>query len=310
MVPKAGSKQFFLSHAAEDAPIAAVLRRLIERCSLGLATVWFSSDTAPTGGVAPGSPWFDQLVNKIDTSTAFLALITPTSAANLWLHYEAGCAAIKKLPIVPVVAGLSVNDVRMPLSLYNAYNLAQPETLKTFLMRLFDAHGIPHHPDMLETPIQNAVREINAALDAATAGSPQDNTNDTDRVLRLIDRRFMDLFDQLSNRELPRQPVFSVSARVTRDGNTLDVVSVDVSAQDSLGDLSNALYFKIEKFVQPFTYLVQWVVRDKTLGVNLIMREFLDHVPANAVIKPGHEYEIVLLNRPYDPRKLDRDAFS
>lgn len=304
MVPKAGSKQFFLSHAAEDARLAGVLRRLIEQCSLGLATVWFSSDTAPTGGVAPGSPWFDQLVTKIDTSTAFLALVTPTSVANLWLHYEAGCAAIKNLPIVPVVAGLSVNDVRMPLSLYNAYNVAQPETLKTFLMRLFEAHGIPYHPDMLETPIQNTVREINAALDAANAGSAPDNTNDTDRVLRLIDKRFMDLFDQLSNREVAELPVFSVSAIVTRAGETLDVVSVDVSSQDSLGDISNALYFKVEKYVRPFTYLIEWVVRDKTWGADLIMGDFLDHVPANAVIKPGHEYEIVLLNRPFSPWKL------
>jgi TIR domain len=310
MVAKAGTKQLFLSHAAEDARIASVLRALIERCSLGLATVWFSSDTAPAGGVIPGSPWFDQLVSKIDTSAAFLALVTPTSVSNLWMHYEAGCAAIKKLPIVPVVAGLSVNDVRLPLSLYNAYNLAQPETLKTFLMRLFDAHEIPHHPEMLETPIQNAVREINAALVSANAGNPADVVNDTDRVLRLIDKRFMDLFDQLSNRAAVAQPVFTVSAVVTRDGKKLDAVSVDVSAQDTLGDLSNALYFKLEKYVRPFTYLVQWVVRDRTLGVNLIMRDFLDHVPANAVIKPGHEYEIVLLSRPYDPQKGDRQYLN
>jgi len=32
------------------------------------------------------------------------------------------------------------------------------------------------------------------------------------------------------------------------------------------------------------------------------MRDFLEHVAANAVIKPGHEYEIVLLSQPYDPK--------
>src|SRR6185312_11028150 len=105
--------QFFLSHAAEDVRIASVLKQLIERCSFNRASVWFSSDTSPTGGVTPGGPWFDQLVDRINTSAAFLALITPTSVANLWLHYEAGCAAIKKVPIVPIVAGVSVNDVRL-----------------------------------------------------------------------------------------------------------------------------------------------------------------------------------------------------
>lgn len=297
--------QFFLSHAAEDAQIALVLRRLIEQCSLGQATVWFSSDTTTTGGVAPGSPWFDQLVSKIDTSVAFLALVTPTSVANLWQHYEAGCAAIKQLPIVPLVAGLSVNDVRLPLSLFNAYNIAQPEPLKTVLMRLFDAHGIRHDALMLETPVQHAVREINAALEVLKSGGTVEVSDDGDRIMRLIDKRFMDLFDQLSHRTDVSQPVYSVSAIVTRDGKVLDQISVDVSPGDSLGDISNALYFKIEKFVAPFTYLVEWVVRDRTLGVDLIVRDFLDHVSASAVIKPGHEYEVLLLRSPYDPTKSD-----
>lgn len=298
--------QFFLSHAAEDARIAIVLRKLIEQCSLGQATVWFSSDTSTTGGVAPGSPWFDQLVSKIDTSVAFLALVTPTSVSNLWLHYEAGCAATKKLPIVPVVAGLSVNDVRLPLSLFNAYNIAQPEPLKTVLMRLFDAHGIRHDALMLETPIQHAVREITDALEASKEDGAPDDGNDTNRVLRLIDKRFMDLFDQLSHRADVEQPVFSVSAIVTKQGKILKTISIDVTDRDTLGDLANALYFKLEKFVAPFSYLVSWVVRDRTVGVNLIMNEFLDHVSANAVIKPGHEYEVILLSRPYDPTEGDR----
>jgi len=298
--------QFFLSHAAEDARIAIVLRKLIEQCSLGQATVWFSSDTSTTGGVSPGSPWFDQLVSKIDTSVAFLALVTPTSASNLWLHYEAGCAATKKLPIVPVVAGLSVNDVRLPLSLFNAYNIAQPEALKTVLMRLFDAHGIRHEALMLETPIQHAVREITAALEASTEVGGLDEGNDVNRLLRLIDKRFMDLFDQLSHRADVEQPVFSVSAIVTQRGSILKTISIDVTDRDTLSDLANALYFKIEDFVAPFSYLVSWVVRDRTLGVNLIMNEFLDHVSASAVIKPGHEYEVILLSRPYDPTEGDR----
>lgn len=165
--------QIFLSHAAEDARIASALKHVIERCSFNRASVWFSSDTSPTGGVTPGGPWFDQLVARINDSVAFLALITPTSAANLWLHYEAGCAATKNVPIVPIVAGVSVNDVRLPLSLYNAHNVAQPDGLKTLLMKLYGAHGIQHDEGMLETPIQQAVREITSALE--TTASPAES---------------------------------------------------------------------------------------------------------------------------------------
>lgn len=73
-------------------------------------------------------------------------------------------------------------------------------------------------------------------------------------------------------------------------------------------DVANALYFMIEKYVQPYKYLEQWVVRDVSLGVNLIINDFLDHVKANAIIRPGHEYEVIILARPYDPTKGDLEV--
>lgn len=301
--------QVFLSHATEDARIAGALKLLIERCSFQKASVWFSSDTSATGGVTPGGPWFDQLVARISDSAVFLALITPTSADNLWLHYEAGCAATKGVPIIPVAAGVSVNDVRLPLSLYNAYNVSQPDGLKTLLMKMYQAHGIQHDEAMLETPIQHTVREITAALDAAPR-SVSEGASDGDRILRLVDKRFMDLIEAVSANSAGPAPTYSVSAVVKKGGKTLQRVALDISDSDSIQDVANALYFKIEKYVQPFKYLEQWVVRDVTLGVNLIMRDFLGHVKASAVLRPGHQYEIILLSRPYDPSKGDFQSLS
>lgn len=155
--------------------------------------------------------------------------MTPTSVSNLWLHYEAGCAATKGVAIVPIVAGISVNDVRPPLSLYNAYNVAQPEGLKAFLMRLYHQHGIQHDELMLEAPILNAVREITAAVGwLSEAGSSEQDGND--KVLRLLDRRFMELFDRLpQNAAHSQAPTFNVSAVVTKKGKTLTRVTLDIS---------------------------------------------------------------------------------
>jgi hypothetical protein len=303
--------QLFLSHAAEDSQIASVLRELIERCSLGKATVWFSSDTSPTGGMTPGGPWFDQLVEKLNASTAFLALVTPSSSSNLWLHYEAGCAAMRRIPIVPLVAGRSVNDLRLPLALYNAHNVAQPSGLKTVLSRLYAANEIPCDAAMLETPIQRAVREITLILDSAPdAGLGSES--EAERMLQLIDKRFMDLIESLPATQPGRQrtPTFSVSAVVKKGGKILKKVSLDVSDDHTIQHVADALYFKIEQFVEPFKYLEQWIVRDATLGVNLVMRDFLSHVKANAVIRPGHAYEVILLSHPYDPCKGDRQELS
>jgi len=231
------------------------------------------------------------------------------SARNPWLHYEAGCAATKKIPIIPIVAGLSVTGVGQPLNLYNVQNVAQPEGLKQFLMRFYQAHDIQHDAMMLEAPIQQTIREITAALDSLRKESELGDGDDIEKVMRLIDRRFMDLIEHLPNSKgSQRTPTFNVAAIVTSKGKVLDRVSLDVSDSDTLQDVANALYFKIEKYVEPYKYLEQWLVRDRTLGVNLIMRDFLAHVRADAVIKPGHEYEIILLSRPYDASKGDNQG--
>jgi hypothetical protein len=299
--------QIFLSHAAEDARVAGSLKQLIERCSFNRMSVWFSSDVSPTGGVTPGGPWFDQLIDRINSSVAFLALITPSSATNLWLHYEAGCAAVRKLPILPLVAGVSVNEVRPPLSLYNAYNVAQPESLKTFVARLYEVNGVQHDDAMLETPIQQTVRDIASALESVANAETE---NDGDKVIRFIDKRFMDIIDLLPARAQAKMPTFNVQAKVTKNGKTLKRLSLDISDDETIQDVANALYFAIERFVEPYKYLEQWIVRDNTLGVNLIMRDFLDHVKANAVLRPGHEYEIILISQPYDPSKGDFQSLT
>jgi hypothetical protein len=149
---------------------------------------------------------------------------------------------------------------------------------------------------MLETPVQHAVREITSALDTMPSASAGDS--DAERLLRLIDKRFMDLIDLLPARpNTQTQPrTFSVSADVTKHGKRISRISLDVSEGDTIQDVADALYFKIEKHVGPYKYLEQWVVRDNTWGVNLIMRDFLPHVKANAIIRPGHEYEVILLS--------------
>jgi hypothetical protein len=302
----------FLSHAAEDARVASALKQMIERCSFGRATVWFSSDTSPMGGVVPGGPWFDQLVERVNACSEFLALLTSVSVTNPWLHYEAGCAAMRKIPIVPIVAGISVTDVRPPLCLYNVYNVAQPEGLKTLAMRLYQMHSIPHDEAMLETPVQHAVQEINSALQSNEDSTNLLKSDGTDKLLRLIDRRFIDLINLLPVRADgdPQTPTFSVSATVTKSGKRLARISVDVSDEDSLQNVANAIYFKIQNYVEAYKYLEQWVVRDHTLGVNLIMRDFLEHVKAKAIIQPGHEYEIIILSHPYDASKGTNQTLS
>jgi hypothetical protein len=296
--------QVFLSHTAEDARIAHVLQTLIENCSLGRASVWFSSDTSPTGGVTPGGPWFDELVRRLTDSQAFIALLTPQSVNNLWLHYEAGCAAIKGIPILPLAAGISVNDAKQPMTLFNLQNVSTPSALKEFIMRLYRAHDIPYNEQMLETPVQLATREITGAInEQRAAAGVRDLDSDVDKIARLIDRRFIDLIDKLPNADgaPSRTPTFAVTFSVVKNGEEVDSFAIDISNDSTFKNVTDECYFNLDERVGPFRYLEQWVIRDLNLGVNLIVREVGAYMKANVIIRPGHQYEIVLLSRPYDP---------
>lgn len=309
--------QVFLSHDSEESAIAQIIRNTIEECALGEAKVWFSSDTSPHGGMSPGGPWFDQLLDRVSEANVFLALLTPRSVDNLWINYEAGCAATKRVPVVPVLAGLSATEVRLPLALYNAYNVAQPEGLKTLLIRLFEQYNIKHRPMLLETPSQIASREIaRLVADASDSTSSTSQQTDLDKVLRLVDRRFIDLIAAIpnSNKKPAAPPVYSVPFEILITSKVIGSFSIDVEGQMTVQDVFDQCYFildeKLNGKIEANRYLVDWVLRDSKTSKNLIMRDVTEIISASAVFKPGHVYQVLLLASPYDPKRGRNQYFK
>lgn len=295
----------FLSHNVEDTALAHAVKALVERCSLGRVSVWFSSDSASAGGMVPGGPWFDQLVSRIDSSSVFVALLTPRSAKNLWLHYEMGCAAIRRLPIMSLAVGLSINEIGLPASLYNTYFVTKPSDLKDFLMKLYAIDDVPHDEAMLETPVQRAAEEILRAQNKEREKSGGESADGYDRLLRLMDQRFLDLISALprNTEAASKPPSFSVQLRVVKEGKAIDKFTVDIGPEDTLQDVANTCYFKIADHVAVYTYLIQWLIRDRTLNSDLVIIDIARHLKAMDVIRPGHQYDLVLLNRPFDPQR-------
>ena len=50
-----------------------------------------------------------------------------------------------------------------------------------------------------------------------------------------------------------------------------------------------------------FKYLVRWMLRDSSAGVNLVLREVGTRIPAHVVFLPGSRWEVVKLLKPYSP---------
>lgn len=293
----------FLSHSNEDTRIAHTLRRVIEDCSLGKASVWFSSDTSPTGGVDPGELWLGKLMDELSKSDACIALMTPQSVNSSWLYFEVGCALTRGIPVYPLAAGLSTKDLKAPIDRLQVKSASTPATLKEFVMRIYADHGIAHTDQMLEHPMQLAVQEISRATSEARASTERDPDSDIARLSALIDRRFLDLIERLPVEGLStrQMPTFSVSFSVVRRGKEIDDFAIDIADDDTFKNVTDACYFALDGKVDAFKYLEEWVIHDATQGVNLIVREIGPYVRASAIIRPGNRYEIILLSQPYDP---------
>lgn len=93
----------FISHSALDAPFAAAfvgeLRRLDVTCFLAEITL------------TAGRLWADELRGALLSSRVGVILLTPKSVASAWVHAEVGAMWALRRRVVPVLVGLTPDDV-------------------------------------------------------------------------------------------------------------------------------------------------------------------------------------------------------
>ena len=59
------------------------------------------------------------------------------------------------------------------------------------------------------------------------------------------------------------------------------------------------VFHRISGQVKAYSYLVEWIVRDITNGVNLVVREIQERIPASSIFEPGSQWEVMPLSKPY-----------
>src|SRR5262245_38194954 len=84
---------FFVSHSSKDKTLTTHFGRLLRNISLNLIAPWFSSDTDHAGGIHPGDMWFEKVREKMNSSSAIIALITQSSISSRWVFFESGFGA-------------------------------------------------------------------------------------------------------------------------------------------------------------------------------------------------------------------------
>jgi hypothetical protein len=128
------AKQAFVSHISEEATLAGRLKTALMRDFLGFLEVFVSSDAE---SIAAGEDWLRSIEKALEKSAVLIILCSPSSIKRPWINFEAGAAWMRHIPLVPLChAGLTPNDLPMPLSLRQGVALEQPEGLRRLYARI------------------------------------------------------------------------------------------------------------------------------------------------------------------------------
>ena len=296
-------KSLFLSHNHTDRRYASTLRDLLRSVSAGQLDLWFSSDNRPDAGLVPGD-WYMQLRERLQVSKTLIALISPASIDNRWVHFECGLADALNATVIPVCIGLhSLNDLPAPLNRYQSYQLSDYESLKVFVGKLFALHDLQFFEEVAGPSIQRAIADF-SVVEPRKGEPPTLQLLDVVEMLKShIDQRFLGTISA----PVPAKEQFvpyALTFHCKAPDEDLEVV-VNIDSETTVTNVLDNTYFGIANHVEPYTYLSKWILRNYEDRRRLIVREVADSVPAHLILRPASEWEIVLLDSPYHPSQSD-----
>jgi hypothetical protein len=149
----------FVSHISTEAPIAALLKKIIADDFIRIVDLFASSDVT---GIQAGDAWLDAIKTAIADSAAVLVLCSETSIHRPWVQFEVGAAWATGKRIIPVChSGMTMADLPMPLSSLEGLELGTPAGLAKLYAVIAKVAGIPQAPDVkdIEARLQ-AVHEL------------------------------------------------------------------------------------------------------------------------------------------------------
>lgn len=293
----------FLSHYHQDKEIAQAIANTVARITLGQIETWFSNDASGSGGINPGDVWFNSVKSRLESCSAIIALVTPSSIHRPWIYFESGFAAHKGCDVVPLCVGIdSLNDLPFPLAMYQAYQLAHYDSIKTFFNKLLTKFAIPFDEEMGKPVLGRFISEITKLLQENPLDKPK-NPNDyiVEQIKEHIDRRMIELSQSKKETEKPeehREITYSVPITIKFPNFNVSE-SLMISSDRSLQSVLDDIFFMLSPRVKPFTYLVSWILLETTRHKRLIVKEIYDTLPANVVFRHGTKWVALPLDKPY-----------
>lgn len=305
MAPTA--RTIFLSHDHRDRQIAHALAATISRVTLKQLNVWFSSDTSAAGGMRPGAIVIDEVRQQLKNCKSIIPLLTRHSVFRPWILFEVGFAAgQEQCEVIPTAVGISnIEDIPLPLAMYQCFQLSDYQSLKEFVEKLLHLHNIIFDEEMSAPLLKDTVGTL-----AKLIGDPQKPSSAETETAALLSRFVTDIKDHFDLRFLKAtetstqrvSPKYTIRCDVQFPDYRRQVF-LEVTENTMIGDVLDNIYLALEKRVKPYSYLIEWIVRMSTDQRYVDVGDIQDTIPARFVFSPGSSWEVIKLDEPYISRR-------
>jgi hypothetical protein len=166
----------FISHIAEEAAFASVLKDWIESTFLGQVDVFVSGHD-----ISSGEQWFRRLGEELTDAKAMLVLCSERSVSRPWINFEAGAGHVKGVPVIPICyAGVSKDTLPAPLLFFQALDVRAED----FGVRVIG--DLAKHLGYARTPLIRH-EEMTADLEKALSHLGQESGNNVVGDLGFVD---------------------------------------------------------------------------------------------------------------------------
>ncbi len=155
--------KIFISHIQQELQVAQVLQRWIEAAFADRCEVWAGTDPEVI-------PELSQYLEKNEEAflemKALIILCSPHSVQKPWISFEAGCAWLRKIFILPLCyAGMSPSDLPSPLSAFSSLEMNQTDFPQRIISTLAQELGAGRLPSIQYRQMEKELKEAQASVE-------------------------------------------------------------------------------------------------------------------------------------------------
>jgi hypothetical protein len=172
----------FLSYRSVEARFADVLKQRLVRDFIGLVDVFLASDTT---SIPAGAKWHSEVLRGLERADLHIVVCSAFSVRCPWINYEAGAAAVREIPIVPLChSGLVPDQLPVPLSENEGGVITDAASLQRLYQRVADRLGsdVPA-VDFIQyaSEFMSIQQQLEAQIGAERAAAEASGDTDTQR---------------------------------------------------------------------------------------------------------------------------------